>query len=633
MPLTDEQKLPINSTAEHRIILAGPGTGKSFTILGYITHLINGLHVDSTTILLITFTRAATNELKQKVRKELGEESELPKVFTLHGFSLRQLMRNADKISALPSGFSIANDFEERYIIMEDIRAIIKAERIKDVKKLFNLLSANWETLNIEKGDWEVSFDNPQFLGAWQEHRAIYGYMLRSELVYQLKKALEQEEDMKLESPIDYLIVDEYQDLNQCDLAIIEHLRNSGTKIFCAGDDDQSIYGFRYAYPEGIRNFLKEVAKSEGFKLTECFRCDENILHLALQVIGQDPKRIAKKLKSMSGLKGEFHLLRFPNQYEEAKRIAATIRILVDKKEIPENEIIILLRSDHNGSFSKPIIEALLASGLTLNQEEDTLSAFEQNNGRYFLSLLKFLKNPSHDLALRTILELTKGLGGATFSSIYEQARARKIRFHAVAEKILTGEITEVTNLSKLTDTLKALHSLREELKEEKNILTALEKLKAFIPDFSAEFAGHIAGIIESKKLESIEDLIEFADELLRPDEQVNPNTDAPDEKATGIRIMSMHQAKGLTGKAVFIVAAEEEYTPGKGVVDEERRLFYVSITRAKHFLFITYCNERLYNQQHTGFLNEKTTRRNLTRYLRDLPIIKPTDGTKFELT
>ena len=90
--------------------------------------------------------------------------------------------------------------------------------------------------------------------------------------------------------------------------------------------------------------------------------------------------------------------------------------------------------------------------GLTLNKEADTLSVFEQNSGRYFLSLLKFLKNPSHDLALRTILELTKGLGDATFSSIYEQARVNKIRFHVVAEKILAGEITEVKNLNKLTE-------------------------------------------------------------------------------------------------------------------------------------------------------------------------------------
>ena len=626
MTLTEEQKLPINSKAKHQLVLAGPGTGKSFTILGYITHLIVDLKIDPKTILLITFTRAATNELKQKIRKELGEESELPKVFTLHGFSLRQLMRNVDKIKSLPEGFSIANDFEERYIIMEDIRTIINAEHIKEVRKLFNLLSANWETLNIEKGDWEISFDNPQFLGAWQEHRSIYGYMLRSELVYQLKKALEQEKNIKLDNPIDYLIVDEYQDLNQCDLAIIEHLRNSGTNVFCAGDDDQSIYGFRFAYPEGIRNFLKEVQNSEGFKLTECFRCDENILNLALNVIGQDPKRIPKELKSMSSIKGECHLLRFQNQYEEAKCIADIVKTLVDKKEVPENEIIILLRSDHNKSFSKPIIEKLIELGLTLNQEKDSLSAFDQENGRYFLSLLKFLKNPSHDLALRTILELTKGLGEATFKSIYAQAKTNKIRFHEVVEKILIGEIIDVTNLNKLLEALKAINNLREELKEEMDIMITLKKLKSFIPTFSDEFTIRIEGIIKNNNLENIEDLIEFFDELL------SPETEAPAKTATGIRIMSMHQAKGLTAKAVFIVATEEEYIPGRGDVDEERRLFYVSITRAKHFLFMTFCNERISAQQHTGYLNAPMSKRNLTRYLRDLPTVKVIDGKNFEL-
>lgn len=626
MPLSDEQKAPINSKSDHQIVLAGPGTGKSFTILGYIVDLIRERKVDPSTILLITFTRAATNELKQKVRKELGQESELPSVFTLHGFSLRQLMKNAEKIKALPEGFSIANDFEERYIIMEDIKGLIKAEKIRDVKKLFNLLSANWETLNIEKGDWEVSFDNPEFLGAWQEHRNIYGYMLRSELVYQLKKALEQEQNIKIDNPIDYLIVDEYQDLNQCDLAIIEHLRNSGTKVFCAGDDDQSIYGFRFAYPEGIRNFLKDVPNSEGYKLAECFRCDENILTLALQVIGQDAKRIPKKLKSMSGLKGDVKVLRFANQYDEAKKIAETIRKLVDEKSIPESEVIILLRSDHNGNFSKPIIDQLVSYGLALNQENDNLSVFEQASGRYFLSLLKFLKNPKHDLAIRTILELTKGLGGTTFNSVYEQAKARKIRFHKAVELIFSGEITEVPNANKLNETLKAIYGLRDKLKEEENIETALEILKDFIPDFTGEFYSHVKALTETKSLKNIDELIEYANELL------SPATETPDENVNGIRIMSMHQAKGLTAKATFIVAAEEEYTPGRGDVDEERRLFYVSITRAKHYLFISFCNDRLHNQAHSGFLNEPTTKRNFTRFLRDLPTVKPLDGVKYEL-
>ena len=626
MALTEEQKAAIISeNSEHKILLAGPGTGKSYTILGYIVHLIQEKKVDPKSILLITFTRAATNELKQKVRKELGEDAELPRVSTLHGFALRQLMRNSDKIKALPEGFSIANDFEERYLIMEDIKTLIGGKKIKEVRRLFNLLSANWETLNIERSDWEVNFDNPEFLGAWQEHRNIYGYMLRSELVYQLKKALEQEQDIKIDNPIDYLIVDEYQDLNQCDLAIIEHLREKGTKVFCAGDDDQSIYGFRYAYPEGIRMFLKEVPNSEEFKLSECYRCDKDILSLSLQVIGQDVRRIPKKLISMSGLKGYVQVLRFPNQYEEAKKIAQTIRKLVDTKGIPENKIIILLRSNHNGNFSRPIEKELADQGLSLNQETDNLSIFEENNGRYFLSLLKFFKNPQHDLAIRTILELTKGLGNATFMSIYEHAKVKKIRFHKVVELIFSGEITDVTNFSKLIETLRSIYGLYEKLKAEEDVYAALEILKEFIPDYNADFETHIHNLIETKDLKNIDELIEYTNDLL------SPSIETPDENINGIRIMSMHQAKGLTAEAVFIVAAEDEYIPGRGEIDEERRLFYVSLTRAKHYLFVTFCNERLHNQSHSGFLGSPTTKRNFTRFLRDLPAVIPIDGVKYE--
>ncbi len=626
MALTEEQKAAIISeNSEHKILLAGPGTGKSYTILGYIVHLIREKKVDPKSILLITFTRAATNELKQKVRKELGEDAELPRVSTLHGFALRQLMRNSDKIKALPEGFSIANDFEERYLIMEDIKTLIGAKKIKEVRRLFNLLSANWETLNIERSDWEVNFDNPEFLGAWQEHRNIYGYMLRSELVYQLKKALEQEQDIKIDNPIDYLIVDEYQDLNRCDLAIIEHLREKGTKVFCAGDDDQSIYGFRYAYPEGIRMFLKEVPNSEEFKLSECYRCDEDILSLSLQVIGQDVRRIPKKLKSMSGLKGYVKILSFPNQYLEAKKIAQTIRKLVDNKGISENEIIILLRSNHNGNFSRPIINELIAQNLNLNQETNDLSIFEQNNGRYFLALLKFFKNPQHDLAVRTILELTKGLGSSTFKSIYDHARVKNIRFHKVVELILSGEIKDVANYTKLVATLKTIFDLKEKIKKEEDLQTVLELIKELIPDYNDEFNEHLQNLIETKEITNIDELIEFTDDLL------SPSIETPDENINGIRIMSMHQAKGLTAEAVFIVAAEDEYIPGRGDIDEERRLFYVSLTRAKHYLFISFCNNRLDVQSHSGYLKEPTTKRNLTRFLRDLPTVKPTNGIDYE--
>jgi DNA helicase II / ATP-dependent DNA helicase PcrA len=626
MGLTKEQSIPIETEVSNKIILAGPGTGKSFTILGYINHLIGTKKVDPQTILVITFTRAATNELKQKIRKELGDEAELPRVFTLHGFALRQLMRNSKDIASLPKEFSIANDFEERYLIMEDIKALIKAEKIKEVKRLFNLLSANWETLNIEKGDWEYSFENPAFLGAWQEHRSIYGYLLRSELVYQLKKALDTEKDLNIDAPIEHLIVDEYQDLNKCDLAIIQFLNKNGTKLFCAGDDDQSIYGFRYAYPEGIRNFTKEISESSEFKITECYRCDESILSLALNIISQDPKRIAKRLKSMSGLKGEYHLLRFANQFDESNKIGILIEELVKNKAIPENEIMILLRSDHNSNFSKPIIDALTKKGVKIDDEGNRLNVFDTTSGRYLIALLKYFNNPQNDLALRTILELTTGLGSVTFSSIYEKAKVIKKRFHQVVEGVLSGEITDVKNNAKIKSTIEGINKVKVEIESEKDILVILERLRTLIPDLTAEFSETLEQIVKEQEIRDIEELIEFTNELLGPDKE------SFDRKAVGVRIMSMHQAKGLTAKVVFIIAAEEEYTPGRGDIDEERRLFYVSVTRAKHYLFITYCNDRIYAQKRSGYLTHDTTKRNLTRYLRDLPTIKPVDGLAFKI-
>ena len=626
MALTKDQEKPILAKSEHRLILAGPGTGKSTTILGFVSYLINRVGVDPKSILIITFTRAATNELKNKIKQQMEEGTELPRIHTLHGFALRQLMRNAFKIASLPKGFSIANDYEERYIIYEDIKTLIGAKSIKEVQGLFNQLSADWETLEADCNDQYTRIANAKFIGAWQEHRSVYGYLLRSELVYQLKKALDQEAEFKLDSPIEYLIVDEYQDLNKCDLSIIEHLRIRGIRTFCAGDDDQSIYGFRYAHPDGIRNFKKEVTGSELFILEECFRCDHDILELSESIISQDPKRIRKSLVSMTGDRGDVHLLRFSDQYHEARKVADIIHSLINDKHIPAWEILILLRADHNKIFSTVIADELTKRNIPFKRGNEQQSILKNPNGRYLFALLKYLKFPNNDLALRTLLEFTKGLGGATFRSIYSIARDKRLRFHDVVRGIISGEITEIKNLGKTISALRQLNDLTEKVNEKMSIQEVLEIIKDFVPDFNPEFKSSLDSIISENEIENISGLIEYADELL------SPETESATVDMESVRIMSMHQAKGVSARVVFVVAAEEEDLPGRGVVDEERRILYVSTSRAKSYLFITYCHKRIYAQSHTGNLTSPTVRRHLTRYLRDLPTIKNEDGSLFRL-
>lgn len=626
MKLTTEQLKAINSPVNNKLVLAGPGTGKSFTILGYINDLINNKNVDPENIFILTFTRNATAELKKKIKKLLAESSELPKIFTLHGFALRQLLRNSKRISMLPKDFVIADDFEERYIIQEDLKSLLKIEKISEVRQLLNLMASNWETLNADTEDWEQNFSNPEFIGAWQEHREIYGYVLRSELVYQFKNILESDDDINIDGPIEYLIVDEYQDLNKCDLRVIESLNEKGAKLFCAGDDDQSIYGFRYAYPEGIRNFTTEITNSEQHQITECHRCDENILKLAMDVIRQDFRRIPKKLKSITGLKGDAHLLRFSNQDDEATKIAELIFELVENGITTENEIIILMRTDFHNIFSNVIKSALQNKGVTINSKKGLYNIFESKVGRFFISIVKLFDNKSNDLALRNILLLTKGVGDVTINETYNRAKATKKRFHSVISDIVEGKITDIKNYKLVKEKISAIYETVESCKDSEDSLEEIIKSILALCDVdTSEFENDLTELISDLEMEELSELSSAIIDLFGPSEPL-------DENANGVRIMSMHQAKGLTADVVFIIAAEDEYIPGRGEVDEERRLFYVSLTRARHQLFITYCKNRTGQQQHSGFLNEPTQKRNLTRYLKNLPSIKPVDGNNFEL-
>jgi hypothetical protein len=305
--LTKQQKEAASHFGGHARLLAGPGTGKTWVLTRRIMFLIQEKGISPKEILALTFTRAAASELKQRVARELGEAN-VPKISTLHAFALRQLIRNSPKIFALPQPLRIADDWEEKNVIFRDIKRIINKETIKQIQELFNELSADWETLTAD----ERYTPDPRFIGAWQEHRTIFGYTLRSELVYQLKRSLELVEDFTLEHPILHLLVDEYQDLNKCDLAVVKAITNNNIELFAAGDDDQSIYLFRKAHPDGIRNFQIEYEDAKDLKLSICKRCDSEILNIAEFVANLDTKRIPKQTTPETGKpNGDVRLLRF----------------------------------------------------------------------------------------------------------------------------------------------------------------------------------------------------------------------------------------------------------------------------------------------------------------------------------
>ena len=367
--LLPEQETAALHTGTHARLLAGPGTGKTLTLTHRVINLIEREGVPANQILVLTFTRAAAAELRERILGELPEDMERPYISTLHSFALRQLVKNSNLVDPLPQPIRVADDWEERNLIYDQLKLEL-IYSVKDIRERFNQLSADWETLAADESDWSDRFIDPTFLGAWEEQRMVLGYTLRSELVYQVKRALEQSGNFELESDFAHMLVDEYQDLNKCDLAVIRSIAERGCEQFAAGDDDQSIYGFRMAHPDGIRNFGNDYDQSQLLSLSTCMRCDKRIIRLAEFVADQDPRRLEKELvPRLDAGTGEVAILRFPNQYGEAQGIALLCQTLVAEEKIAPEDILILLRSDHNQVYSNLIADSLRNNDLPVSSQ------------------------------------------------------------------------------------------------------------------------------------------------------------------------------------------------------------------------------------------------------------------------
>ncbi len=632
--LTREQKLAASHLGAHGRLLAGPGTGKTLTLTRRIAYLIKENKTPSNKILALTFTRAAAFELKNRVQEFLKDNLiELPQISTLHSFALRQLMKNSDLIKSLPQPLRIVDNWEKRNIIFEDLKEILNND-VKTIEDKFNKLSSDWQTLNVDEEEWEKKYPDPQFLGAWRHHRTVFGYTLLSELVYQLKRSLERNSEFKLESDYLYLLIDEYQDLNRCDLAVISALCNKGIEIYVAGDDDQSIYGFRYAHPEGIRRFLKDFNPSKSFFLRECKRCDKKIIELASFVAGLDEYRIPKDLNCKSDAEeGNVKILMFENQYKEAEGVSKICQKLLEEEDYDPKDILILLRSDTYGAFSSIIAKELKANGMGVAVRADEDPLYHQE-GRILLSYLNLIKFKNDNLALKALLKLLdNNIGTKKLLSVYNLSRNNAETFSQTLSRIMENpklidrygeEIKKGTSdIYKKVKKYQEKFDLLNESKKGSDLILNLTELVNDITDnedIIQEILEHLKSIISELDVKNHHELLRSLSSSLEDKEQ-ELNLDK-------INIISMHKAKGLTSKAVIIVAAEDEYIPGRnlGVKEgDERRLLYVSLSRAKHFLAITFCKKRLGQQAHLGRSGGKI-KRNLTRFLIDAPISPSND-------
>jgi DNA helicase-2/ATP-dependent DNA helicase PcrA len=274
----------------------------------------------------LTFTRAATAELAKKVSEHPAAAAERPS--TVHSFSISVLLRNPGA-GGFPAPLRIADDWEDNRIVFPTLshRAGVQ---VRKLGRLIHEMAANWESLEPDTDPRVDTADRARFLAAWGEHRQVYGYTLLDELPYQLRQALHDHPDLE---GVDYdlLIVDEYQDLNACDLEVLHLIAERGCAIIGAGDDDQSIYSFRRAAPEGIRRFAGDYPGCADYPLSITQRCGARIIEWASHVINGDLGRPPGRppLRAAEGSPpGEVALLAFDREGSEAHGVALLVQHL-----------------------------------------------------------------------------------------------------------------------------------------------------------------------------------------------------------------------------------------------------------------------------------------------------------------
>lgn len=618
-PTEEQERILAYRPGRHVRILAGPGTGKSATVVKLVDDLLS--QDEPPRVRLVTFTRAATAELAQKVSEHPAAATLRPS--TVHSFALSVLLQNPD-VGAFPRPLRLADDWEQKNIVIPTLGRRINVQP-RRVKRLFQELASNWEALTERPHPNVDPQERARFMGAWLEHRAVFGYTLLGELPFELWTALLHHEDLR-GVDFDVLVVDEYQDLNACDLEVLTLLAGRGAWIVAVGDDDQSIYSFRCAAPEGIRRFGTDYPEHLECPLSISHRCGRRIIDWALHIIEGDPDRDAHRprLTAAEGSReGEVALLSFPSAIQEARGIVDIVEGL-RADGVPLAEILILTRSDYQGAWSGPIKEELERRGIEYSDPDEVTREMDLPENRWSLALLRLLVDPTDSLAWATLLYLTTGVGDAFADRVYGHARTTGTGFGEALRDLHQGGFPGFARASANRVTA-LMDEIGEWLRE--NVLPGEEPGEGWSTWIRQRSVG-------SPRRRPTESLLALLDEVRLRVETDDPLTfdrflsqlrpvarDLAQARSEGVRIMSMAASKGLTVQATILPGLEDGVLPKDGEdAAEERRLLYVAMTRAKRYLFGTWATNRTGPTARTGRTRVQL-RRTPTNFLAGGPV------------
>jgi len=606
--LNEKQKEAVLCTEGPVLIIAGAGSGKTRVLTHRIAYLIKEKSVPAANILAVTFTNKAADELKHRLQKLVGIMSRDMWVGTFHSICGRILRRDIDKLG-WGKNFVIFDSDDQKALMKRVIKELnLDDKRYKPGAMLDSVSRAKNELIGPEQYAKNVS-------DLWEEKVSqcytLYQAKLKENnaldfddmLMYAVKLLSEYESVRRgYQSKFKYINVDEYQDTNHAQYMITRLLTGPDKNICVVGDDDQSIYGFRGADIRNILDFEKDYPSAHIFKLEQNYRSTQNILDSANNIIKNNALRQTKKLWTSSGQgeKAVNYLAR--DERDEALFITGEIQELAKKYAL--NDIAILYRTN---AQSRVIEETLLSAGIPYK----IISGFrfyERKEIKDLLALLRVIFNPADSLSLlRVIGFMTDGVGKTTIGKIEKEASERKLMFFE-----MLGRIEECDVPKRAKTALKALYcqiiyfqALSNDVAASELVSGIFEKTR-IIKDLEAEGSEEALSRIENlKEFQTV--VLEYqknADETALGDFLAHislvTDMDTTDTSKPFTILMTAHAAKGLEFKVVFIAGLEEGIFPHfrsmfePKELEEERRLAYVAVTRAREKLYLCHAEERL---------------------------------------
>ena len=589
--LNDKQKEAVLYNEGPLLIIAGAGAGKTKTLTAKIAYLIEEEHVSPYSILAITFTNKAAKEMRDRIYAQIGSEAKKLTVSTFHSFGLKLIRDNFERLG-YDRNFVIMDSDDSLTVVKKIIKDMGYDPKIYNPKAIRNKISScknemmsakAYERLAVSDYEKVVKEVYEKYDEKLRKNNSVDFddlLLLPIELFKKNPDILEKYQEL-----YQYILIDEYQDTNQAQYILTKLLSEKNRKITCVGDDCQSIYSFRGANYKNILNFEKDYPDSKTILLEQNYRSTSNILDAANQVIKNNKMRKDKNLWTARGIGEKIKYYRAYNEQDEAQYVIRKIKELL-KKDIEYKDIAVLYRTN---AQSRVIEEELLKENLPYRvvgsfyfysrKEIKDLIAYLRliHNSKDNVSLLRVINTPKRGIGLKTIENLTIKADTEGIS-IYEAIETGKeLEFKKLIERL--KEVSENITLTELIDKVLESTGLKKELEDEESLeaevrLENLEEFKSITKSFE-----------EREGLVSLEEFLLEISLISDVEEYKNdPNR---------ISLMTVHSVKGLEFNHVFVVGLEEGIFPHMNSlmessdIEEERRLCYVAITRAKDDLHL----------------------------------------------